>query len=73
MFKRLVTRIGAFPLLLDFVHAFGFKLREEDDQYGGYHQRINRCSDEGHQVKRLTFGKQTHIKVVPYFASFHPY
>lgn len=40
LFKRIFTHLNVFPPFLDFVHAFGFKVREEDENFGGYHRRI---------------------------------
>lgn len=40
LFKRILTHLNVFPPFLDFVHAFGFKVREEDENFGGYHRRI---------------------------------
>jgi hypothetical protein len=40
MFKRLFAWYNTFPQFLDYVHGFGFKLREEDDNFGGYDRQL---------------------------------
>ncbi|MCJ1347143.1 hypothetical protein MMC31_005364 [Peltigera leucophlebia] len=42
LFKRILAHLDVFPPFLDFVHAFGFKLNEDDENFGGYHRRIYR-------------------------------
>ena len=42
LFRRIIAHLDVFPPFLDFVHAFGFKLGEEDESFGGYHRRIYR-------------------------------
>ncbi|KAF8251002.1 hypothetical protein K440DRAFT_638836 [Wilcoxina mikolae CBS 423.85] len=40
MFKRLLAWHNVFPPFLDYVHGFGFKLREEDENFGGYDRQF---------------------------------
>lgn len=45
LFKRILAHLDVFPPFLDFVHAFGFKVREDDENFGGYHRRIYRSTN----------------------------
>jgi hypothetical protein len=56
IFKRLFAHVGVFPPFLDIVQAFGFKLGEEDENYGGYHQRIYHQSDDQFSSQNISFG-----------------
>lgn len=42
LFRRVFAHLDVFPPFLDFVHAFGFKVGEYDENFGGYHRRIYR-------------------------------
>lgn len=52
MFHEIFTSLVVFPPFLDFLRGFGFKLRSEDENFGGYRTRIHSTTDNENIVGR---------------------
>jgi hypothetical protein len=57
MFCMIASYIDIFPSFLPFLQAFGFKLGEEDKDFGGWQQRIKKRKE--HNKSELDFGNST--------------
>lgn len=56
IFARILAFYDAFPPFLDYVHAFGAKSWEEDENFGGYHYRIYDSVAPGTSQSWKTYG-----------------